>query len=358
VLPAVLASLVAAAPAHAHAVLTHTTPHRNAAIPAVPETIELDFNEPVRAGPGSVRLFGGEGDRVDAGPVRRPPGRPQSVVVGLKRGLGRGVYTATYRVTSADGHPVSGGFSFGVGVAVTSARGRPAVADLLARSGPGPVLEGLYGVARGLHYGALLLLVGALVFARLAWPRETDARWPAGLLAGAAAAGAVTSLAGLLGQGALTAGVGAGDLLDRQVIDAALGTRAGEAWAARAIGWAAVLALVVAVPRRPVPRGGPGPRAAGRRPRPLAGVGGSCRHARSRRGPLRGRRPARPGGRGVARRPGRAARRVLAPRGGSGRRSRAREPPDSRGSRSGPWRHSWPPAPYRPGSTSDRRARS
>ena len=51
-------------------------------------------------------------------------------------GLGRGVYTATYRVVSADGHPVSGGFSFGVGGGRRARSAtRPTVADLLARIG-------------------------------------------------------------------------------------------------------------------------------------------------------------------------------------------------------------------------------
>ena len=251
---AVAGLAVAAAPALGHAVLTHTDPHQGAAVEAAPRAVTLEFNEPVEATTGAVRVFDADGERVDTSTVSHPDGEARKAAVGVRGGLGRGVYTATYRVVSADGHPVSGGFSFAVGDAVpATARGGPAVADLLDASGAGPAVEGAYGVARGVHYAALLLLIGSLVFAAAVWPPgAAGAAWPLRLLAAAAGVGAVAALAGFLLQGALAAGVRLDRLFSGAVLDAAASTRVGQAWGVRSVAWAVVLALLVALPpRRP-----------------------------------------------------------------------------------------------------------
>ncbi|HEX2087310.1 MAG TPA: copper resistance protein CopC [Solirubrobacteraceae bacterium] len=244
------ATLAVPATAAAHAVLTHSTPHRGATVTEAPPTIVFDFNEPVEVGIGGLRVFDDEGRRVDGGEIVRPNGSNRSAGVKLDGALDRGLYTATFRVVSADGHPVSGGFSFGVGVAVAKGGSAPDVADLLEESEAGPAVEGAYGVARGLHYAALLLLVGAVVFAAVLWPRETDARWPRRLLLGGAATGLLAALAAIGLQGALGAGVSLAHALDRDVLDASLDTRTGQAWAVRAGLWLAVLAVLAAM-RRP-----------------------------------------------------------------------------------------------------------
>ena len=227
--------------ASAHAVLEHSTPHRNSAVRVAPASVQLDFNEPIEVGFGAVRVYDEQGARVDRGKVSHPEDRSESVVIGLRAGLGRGAYTATYRVVSADGHPVSGGFVFGVGARADVARATPKVADLLARSAAGATVEGGYGAARGLHYAALLILVGAVFFGWLVWPGH-GVRLPRRLLTVVALTGLVASLAGVVFQGALGAGLSLGDALDREVIDASLDTRTGEAWLVRAVLWAVVLA--------------------------------------------------------------------------------------------------------------------
>jgi copper transport protein len=244
------ATLVLPAAASAHAVLTHSTPHRGATVAEAPPEVVFDFNEPVEVTFGALRVFDGEGRRVDGGELVRPNGSSRSVGVKVERGLARGLYTATYRVVSADGHPVSGGFTFGVGVAVAKGGSAPDVADLLEESDAGPAVEGVYGVARALHYAALLLLVGGAAFAVLLWPATATVQWPRRLLVAAAAVGLLASLAAVALQGALGAGVSLGHALDRDVIDASLDTRTGQAWAIRAGLWAAALP-VVALMRRP-----------------------------------------------------------------------------------------------------------
>ncbi len=240
--------MLAPAAAQAHAVLTHSTPHRGATVAEAPPRVELDFNEPVEAGFGSVRVFDSSGDRVDRGDVLHPKGHQRTVGVAVSPGLGRGVYTATYRVISADGHPVSGGFSFGIGVAAGNGGNAPAVADLLEESDAGAAVEVPYGIVRGLHYAALLLVLGAVAFWTLV--SRAPSGWRGSLLLVTALVGLVTSLLGIALQGALGAGVGLGRALDSDVLDAALDTRTGEAWAVRAAAWFALVALLF-VTRRP-----------------------------------------------------------------------------------------------------------
>jgi copper transport protein len=250
---AVALALLAPAGAGAHAVLTHTAPHQNSSVDQAPREVRLEFNEPVEASFGAVRVFDRDGSRVDSGDLSRPGGKRDSIAMGLDGGLGRGIYTATYRVVSADGHPVSGGFSFGVGVPVPAGggRGAPDVAKLLERSDAGPFVEGSYGVVRGLHYAALLLVVGALFFRLFVCPPGGDARWPGRVLLIAAVVGLATAVAGIVLQGAVGAGVSLGGALDSTVVEGALSTRTGEAWLARAFAWLVVLAFVLLFPRRP-----------------------------------------------------------------------------------------------------------
>ncbi|MBE9607020.1 CopD family protein [Acetobacteraceae bacterium H6797] len=95
--------------AWAHAALVESQPADGARAEAAPGEVTLRFDEPITlldlrlAGPdGVVSLLGQvQGGQIS---VRLPPG------------LARGPYLASYRIISADGHPVSGGIAFGIGV--------------------------------------------------------------------------------------------------------------------------------------------------------------------------------------------------------------------------------------------------
>ncbi len=111
----VVAALAMPQGAAAHAELIATTPERGARVQAAPERVAFRFNEPVEAGFGAVRVFDAEGERVDEGDPIRPGDDSKAIGVALRSGLPDGSYTATYRVVSADSHPISGGFVFTVG---------------------------------------------------------------------------------------------------------------------------------------------------------------------------------------------------------------------------------------------------
>ena len=163
------AALALAAPsgAGAHAVLQSSEPARGAALDRAPGRVVLRFDEAVESSFGAVRVYDAKGERVDSGEVERPSS--ESVAIGLQPGLPDGPYTATYRVLSADSHPVSGGFVFTVGRSAGASAA--SVADLVDSGSAGPVTQVAFGVARSVAYAATALLVGGLLFAMLVWPR-------------------------------------------------------------------------------------------------------------------------------------------------------------------------------------------
>lgn len=254
------------AAAAGHAVLERTSPERGAALAHPPAAVELRFNEPVEASFGAVRVFDGRGEEV-AGETFRPDSRSDSIGTRLPDGLADGTYTATYRVVSADSHPVSGGFVFTVG------SGGPAsgatVSELLAGSEAGPVTEAAFGVARAVTYAATAVAVGGLVFGLLAFGpalrrtiagedrslvarRGFDRRRDL-LVAGAAGAGLVAGAAGIVLQGATATGSSFSEALNRDVVEAVLETRFGAVWALREGAWVVLgMGLLLRGPARAV----------------------------------------------------------------------------------------------------------
>src|SRR5579871_4141853 len=100
-----LAVLSAPSAAFAHASLVGSEPGEGATLAASPSLLRLDFNEPVS--PLVVRLIGPNGEAV------MPPVRAenQSLTISAPP-LARGTHVLSYRVISADGHPVGGSLTF------------------------------------------------------------------------------------------------------------------------------------------------------------------------------------------------------------------------------------------------------
>ena len=157
-----------AAPAGAHATLSGVSPQRGAVLRAAPAAVVFRFSEPVTGTAGAVRVYGPRGQRVDDGAAFHPGGRSSSYGVRLRAGLGRGTYTATYQVISADGHVVGAGSTFSIGAPSTTSS---SVSELLQRQKAGPVTRTALTVARGVQFAAIAVGVGVLVFLLLLWPR-------------------------------------------------------------------------------------------------------------------------------------------------------------------------------------------
>lgn len=108
-LAALLAAMVfTATPASAHARLEVTSPKDGASLTATPPEVMLRFNESIQKDLSQVKVTSGSTDATD--------GKLQvdgnSVYQPLKTTLKPGSYKVVYKVVSADGHPVSGTFTF------------------------------------------------------------------------------------------------------------------------------------------------------------------------------------------------------------------------------------------------------
>jgi methionine-rich copper-binding protein CopC len=106
---AVTALLVGAAPAaEAHNILVGTSPTDGSMTAVVPGQVTLTFNEPAVA-VGTILIVTGPAGQVQTGAAVLVN---NTVTEQLRPGSPAGRYTVAWRVTSADGHPVSGKFSF------------------------------------------------------------------------------------------------------------------------------------------------------------------------------------------------------------------------------------------------------
>ena len=254
---ALLGLVAAPAAASAHARLEGTSPERGATVAREPAQVVFRFDEPVEASFGAVRVFDARGARVDDGRLVRSGGDQRLAGTALRSGLADGTYTATYRVISADGHPVSGGFTFSIGHA--GAAPSEGVAALVAAGNTGTVTEVAFGATKALGYLAIALVLGGLGFLALVWRPALagvaggEEEWAGAfgaralrLLSCGLALGVLTSAAGLVLQGATAAGTSAWSAMDPAVVREVASTHAGTAWALRLADWA-LLAVVVGI---------------------------------------------------------------------------------------------------------------
>ena len=101
-----------ASPAAAHASLVSVDPADGARLDESPDVVRLTFSEHVSADLGGVQVLDSDGDQVQEGAARVDGA---TVEVDLAPDLPDGTYVISYRVVSADGHPVRGASVFGVG---------------------------------------------------------------------------------------------------------------------------------------------------------------------------------------------------------------------------------------------------
>jgi methionine-rich copper-binding protein CopC len=104
-------AFLVAAPAFAHSHLVHTVPANATVVRHTVSTIKLHFDQPVER--QFARFEIRRGSRVVASGALRQTGGTE-MVVRLSSPLRRGAYLVRYRIVSADGHPVTGQWSFTV----------------------------------------------------------------------------------------------------------------------------------------------------------------------------------------------------------------------------------------------------
>jgi copper transport protein len=221
--------------ASAHAVLLQTTPTNGQILNQAPRSISLRYNEPVEANLGSVRLFDTSGRRIDTSGPSKPSAEEVEVAVRTK--LGPGAYVVTWRVISADSHPVQGSFTFQVGTAANATSSSvQALADNLLRKDTGSQTVGIvYGVARWLVFVGVALLVGVVGFVLLVWSGAITSRRTRRLIWGGWWVLTVATVASFLLEGPYGAGLGFSSIWKPSVIEDVLGTHFGHVLVARVV---------------------------------------------------------------------------------------------------------------------------
>jgi copper transport protein len=201
-------------PAAAHAVLMKANPAANQQLEATPRELELAFNENV--GPVFFKLLDRAGQEVGQPGELRLDGN--SVFLPLGQTLPNGTYIVTYRVISADTHPVGGSFAFAIGEAVASG------ADAAASGSAASLWVLPTYLNRIVLYAAMLLAAGsALLLLVMSWPAsvEPGLRRQGRIAALVAAVAFVVSMA--VGGADIIAG-GPGALLSGAAWSAAMGS--------------------------------------------------------------------------------------------------------------------------------------
>lgn len=242
-----LAGVMAAPVAHAHAALVGSDPADGAELVRAPSEVVLRFSEPVEMPPEAIRVFGSDKERVDDGSPGH--GADRSMLrVGLSVGLPDDVYTVTWRAISADSHVVRGSLSFTVGDPgdISSV----AVADL-----PGEQSEtGWEAVAAGLRwltYLGTLLAVGVTVFLLLVHDRALRERHRlVRLVRGGVVAAIAATVLAIPVQAVLASGLGAPAMVDVGQLGAAAGSGFGVSALIRVVGLAVLVAAVAWLWRR------------------------------------------------------------------------------------------------------------
>ena len=230
---AILAALLAPASASAHASLRDPSPGYRERLESAPAAVVLRFDQAVTAFPDSIVVLDGRGQVLSD---QTASGADDRVVLAPLRSLPRGAYTVRWHVLSADGHPVTGVYTFGVQVAA------PPPTEAFGASGPTRTEDAV----RWAYFLSLSLVVGGLGFSLLVlrgMPKELSRRLYKLIGLGLEATLETGILAFIMrAEGALQ--LPFGKLLYADLTPIAAGTRIGSAFTVMTMGFVIVSTLV------------------------------------------------------------------------------------------------------------------
>ena len=217
--------------ASAHATLESSTPADGQSVPTSPSELRITFSEAVTTISGGVSVLNADGKTVDVGNSEIVGGR--TLVAPITATLSDGTYVATYRVLSADGHPVSGSLLFGVGEGALDRSAQPS-------SNGDRLWEIIGGISRFIMYLAALVAAGVAFFLAFIHDHAED-RWRIVPFVRIGSILALLSAIGIvMSQAALLTGKGAGAITDSNVLRDVLNQNLGWSLALLLIGLAAV----------------------------------------------------------------------------------------------------------------------
>ncbi len=188
VLSGILLVLGLQSPAQAHAVLTKTSPAANSVVQQAPSEIVLTFSESITPVNDKIRVIGPDGKRADNGKISAAGAELR---IGMNAEQPRGTYLVSFRVISADSHPVPGGFTYSYGQQSATP------ATLPEPEGENTAVSNLIKANKYLGYLGLVLLVGAAWVLAVLWPSRLNRRGAKRVLWTGFGVVALTTVAGL-----------------------------------------------------------------------------------------------------------------------------------------------------------------
>ncbi len=170
VLCLMLPSLVAPAANRSvlHATLLSSTPAANSHLSTAPETIRLVFSEEIVPEMSRISLVGADGTTVLLTVTTDP--HDVHTLVGKVGAIASGAYTVSWRILSADGHPVDGKFAFSIDAAAPPNSDSAFAPTPTEEAQTIPVVASLL---RGFGLGAIMAGLGLLFFGTTAADRRT-----------------------------------------------------------------------------------------------------------------------------------------------------------------------------------------
>jgi copper transport protein len=164
-----LGSFALAVPASAHAILVSSTPAQGTIVLAPPTQVVLQFTETVSLIPGKIRVIAPDNTRADENKARVSG---DQVIIPMKPGGKHGTYLVTFRIISADSHPVGGAFTYSV---VNTSTPPAQTGDTAVTS---PLVSALFPIVRWIGYVGLVMMVGAVLVLALLWPQRLSTVGP------------------------------------------------------------------------------------------------------------------------------------------------------------------------------------
>ena len=214
-------ALAFAGAAQAHASVVESSPADGSRLKAVPAQVSITFDEPVTLGSlGYLRVTDQAGRRVDTGAAFHPGNDSSKIANKLKPGLGDGTYTESFRIISADSHPVAGVVRFVVGSGVLTATS-------VSTGTTNGVTSAAFDAVRWVSYGGFALLGGVWLLLTV-WPQGRDDRRAVRVVWTGWAMATAGALLELLLQGPYAAGTGLSKVADWTLLDGTLHTDYGQ----------------------------------------------------------------------------------------------------------------------------------
>jgi copper resistance protein C len=155
----VAGTLGSAGVAAAHAARIASDPVEDASLSHPPSRVSATFNEAMQSQFAAMTVVGPDGDLWSTG---EPEVNGAIISVGVRPLGPSGTYTVNYRATSADGHVVSGSWSFQLTVAGTGTPGPPVTEASSPPAGDAPGNpEGTGGIPVWPFFVGAVVIIGA-----------------------------------------------------------------------------------------------------------------------------------------------------------------------------------------------------